>query len=209
MTDNSQLVIEDNIGVCGVQNDTRTMASAILALRDTPGRLLELGTGSGFVAIEVARNGWDVEAVDVSPRAIELARRNASLNQVEIKIYPSDLYSEVKSSFDVIAFNPPMRPSENEFTRIITSILRRYMWLGLPLLKLSGNRLESDRIEFLSRVLLGARQVLNPDGHLLLGISPPETEKLAELKGVCLVDVTAIPEIPLQQISDFQLEKTA
>lgn len=76
-----------------------------------PVRILDLGTGSGAVAIAVARQDPDflVTAVDISPDALIIARENAeSLEVVEqVEFIESDLFSKVRGSFDVICSNPP------------------------------------------------------------------------------------------------------
>ena len=57
----------------------------IESLDVVPGeKVLEVGCGSGVVSIHCAKNGCDVTAVDVNPRAVELARRNAGANGADI-----------------------------------------------------------------------------------------------------------------------------
>lgn len=75
-------------------------------------KVLEIGTGSGIIAIHCAKAGADVTAVDINPKAVECARLNAEQNNVKINILQSDLFSNVKARFDVIIFNPPYLPSD-------------------------------------------------------------------------------------------------
>ena len=72
------LRIHDSVGVCGVRNDTRLLAE-IAAGHVAPGRALDMGTGTGYIGLYLAQRGWQVDAVDVSPRAVELAQANACL----------------------------------------------------------------------------------------------------------------------------------
>lgn len=76
-------------------------------------RVLDMGTGSGFLAIEATRAGGIVTAVDISPDALDCARQNVQRNDVNITLIRSDLFSEVEGTFDVILFNPPYLPTEN------------------------------------------------------------------------------------------------
>ena len=61
-------------------------------------RVLEVGCGSGVVSIHCARNGCDVTAVDINPRAVGLAKRNAAANGVDIQVSESDVYENADGS---------------------------------------------------------------------------------------------------------------
>jgi release factor glutamine methyltransferase len=71
-------------------------------------RVLELGTGSGAVAIAIAReSGAAVTAVDVSVDALGLAKRNAAALGAELTLLRSDWFSAVTGRFHLIVSNPP------------------------------------------------------------------------------------------------------
>lgn len=71
--------------------------------------LLDLGTGSGAIAIALAhsRPDWQVQASDISQKALSLARENAQANQVVVDFQQSDVFSQLSGSFDIIVSNPP------------------------------------------------------------------------------------------------------
>jgi len=73
---------------------------------------LDVGTGSGIIALMAASSGASqVLGVDVNPAAVELARKNTSENNIKnIEFRISDLFENVSEKFDVIAFNPPYLP---------------------------------------------------------------------------------------------------
>ncbi len=74
------------------------------------GRLLDLGTGSGAIAIAVAhaRPDANVVALDASDAALEVARRNATRHGTQVQFVKSDWYAALEDTrFDLIAANPP------------------------------------------------------------------------------------------------------
>ncbi len=85
-----------------------------LALERLPGnapRLLDMGTGSGAIAVAVAhtRPDADVTALDVSPDALAVAQANAAANGARVRFLESSWFDALAAgeTFDVIASNPP------------------------------------------------------------------------------------------------------
>ncbi len=90
------------------------MLDAVLR-EDLSGKtLLDMGTGSGILAIEAAKRGAFVTAVDVNPRAVECVRRRARAAGVHINTVISDLFQRVEGRYDIIAFNPPYLPGSDD-----------------------------------------------------------------------------------------------
>jgi release factor glutamine methyltransferase len=77
-------------------------------------KILEIGTGSGIIAIHCAKAGADVTATDINPHAVNSAKFNAEMNKIKLKVLNSDLFSNVKGKFDKIIFNPPYLPSDKK-----------------------------------------------------------------------------------------------
>jgi release factor glutamine methyltransferase len=95
------------------QEDTELLVGA---LHDEPlpsgADVLDVGTGSGTLAIEAARRGTRVTAVDVSWRAVCTARLNAWLARRPVRIRHGNLFAPVRGqSFDLILANPPYVPA--------------------------------------------------------------------------------------------------
>ena len=72
---------------------------------------LDMGTGSGVVALHAARSGAVVTGVDINPNAIRCASENAAAAGLAIELRQSDLFAAIpQRRFDVIAWNPPFFP---------------------------------------------------------------------------------------------------
>ncbi|MEU8620072.1 HemK2/MTQ2 family protein methyltransferase [Streptomyces sp. NPDC048623] len=74
-------------------------------------RVLDMGTGSGSLALIAAKKGADVLAVDLNPHAVAAVRTNAELNGVaeRVEARESDVFESVEGRFDLIVFNPPFQ----------------------------------------------------------------------------------------------------
>ena len=73
-----------------------------------PVHIADLGTGSGCIAIALAKQiDCQIDAVDISKEALEVASENASSNQVNITYYEGNMLEPLSSKYDVIISNPP------------------------------------------------------------------------------------------------------
>lgn len=107
-------------GVYAPHSDTRMLARLIESEPQLRGsRVLDMCTGSGAVALTAARGGArEVEAVDVSVRAVAATRLNAALNRVKVRAHRGDLFGPVNGrKFDLIVSNPPYIPGDDELPK--------------------------------------------------------------------------------------------
>ncbi len=78
-------------------------------------KVLDMGTGCGFLAILASKNAKKVVAVDVNPYALFNTKINLILNAISnVEVRFSDLFSNVNENFDVIIFNPPYLPLKSK-----------------------------------------------------------------------------------------------
>ncbi|MEU6227260.1 HemK2/MTQ2 family protein methyltransferase [Streptomyces sp. NPDC047042] len=142
-------------GVYAPQTDTRLLRRAIRREGITARTdVLDLGTGSGLLAVEAARLGGRVTAVDISWRALATTRLNALLNGQSLRVRHGDLASAVPGRrFDLVITNPPYVPAPDpEPPR------------GLARAWDAGK----DGRQLIDRICDTAPTVLRPDGALLI-----------------------------------------
>lgn len=99
-------------GVYAPQEDTALLAAALADEPVAPGaEVLDVGTGSGALALTAARRGARVTAVDVSRRAVYAARLNALRAGLPVEILRGNLFDPVRGrSFDLVLANPRTCP---------------------------------------------------------------------------------------------------
>ncbi|MFA5266377.1 MAG: HemK2/MTQ2 family protein methyltransferase [Methanoregula sp.] len=97
----------DPCQVYSPEADTVLLLKAARAEVKPGDRVLEVGTGSGLVAAEIARI-TRVLATDINPHAV-LCARNAGIDVVR-----ADLFAGIRGSFDLVLFNPPYLPTQPE-----------------------------------------------------------------------------------------------
>lgn len=108
----TSLQIDVHGGVYEPAEDSHLLIQAVEVTGNE--RALDMGCGCGIVALHLAREGCRVVAADISEHAVENTRMNAEKNGLTIQAITSDLFAEIEGIFDVITFNPPYLPTENE-----------------------------------------------------------------------------------------------
>lgn len=174
----SDIPIRRPMGVVHPSGDSVLMAD--IALELPPGRALDLGCGTGYLGIRLAKAGWEVDAVDISPRALKASRESAELSEVQLRVFHSDWFGSVEDRYDLILCNPPMWKGESDRTRLLTAALRWFPSLAFRLHRLSQPIFERIRRKGLAELVLESRKHLEPNGQLMMVISPGETRWLLQ-----------------------------
>ncbi|MFC4034939.1 HemK2/MTQ2 family protein methyltransferase [Streptomyces polygonati] len=142
-------------GVYAPQHDTHLLMRAVGRRDIGPGtHVLELGTGSGALAVHAARLGARVTAVDVSRRAVLCARVNAALHRSRVTVVRCDLSALGAGRYDMLLSNPPYVPAPAALPPLRG---RARAW--------DGGR---DGRAVVDRVCAAAGSVLRPGGTLLM-----------------------------------------
>lgn len=138
--------------------------------------LLDVGTGSGIIALTLAleRPAWNITAVDVSAEALDLARINASRHQVDsIGFHQSDLLTDLPEGppWQVVVANLPYIPSA-EIPTLSPEVLHD------PVSALDGG---SDGLDLIRRLVAQSASTLPPAAWLFLEIGAAQSTPVAEL----------------------------
>jgi len=82
--------------------------------------ILDIGTGSGCIAITLRKElDCNVDGVDISTGALEVAETNNKINNTDVNFYESDVFSNVNGKYDVIISNPPYIREDEEIEDIV------------------------------------------------------------------------------------------
>jgi len=152
-------------------------------------KIVDVGTGSGCIAISLAKKvpGVEITAIDASAEALEVARGNAKLHEVEknVRFLKSDLLDELGSSFvaDVIVSNPPYI-ADGELAKLPKEV-RDFE----PVRALAAGE---DGLKVIHRLVTTARRLLSPSGFMALEIGAgqrPAVEGIFVQQGYEVVEV--------------------
>ncbi|MGD2250927.1 MAG: methyltransferase [Candidatus Methanofastidiosia archaeon] len=104
------MLIHTDPDVYGPREDTHFLLDT-LKNEHLSGVGLEMGTGTGIIAVHVSQKFDRITAADIDKKAVELAVHNSLLNNISnMHVVHSDLFTCIDDTFDVIIFNPPYVP---------------------------------------------------------------------------------------------------
>ncbi len=133
--------------------------------------IVDLGTGSGCIAITLAKNlDCHVDAVDISASALEVAKKNANNNHVNIEFYFGDMLKPLSKKYDVIISNPPYIAYGEEIMKIVKD--------NEPHIALYA---DNDGLYYYEKILSNCKKYLKKDGLIIFEIGCSQAEKIASL----------------------------
>ena len=172
--------------------DTEILAEQVISgasLGKTAGlKILDLCTGSGCIAIAVAKHteGTKVYASDISEKSLRVARKNAAINKVDVEFIKSDLFGGIGIQFDVIACNPPY---------VKTGELGKYdkSTLSEPCIALDGG---AEGLGFYRRIAKEAPEYLSAGGTLALETGHDQAQAVKSILSKCgFCDIRIIKDL--------------
>ena len=94
------------------RQDTEVLVEEVL--KEKGGTVLDLCTGSGCIAVSLAKLGHfqQVDAADISVDALDIAKENAKRAGVQVRFYQGNLFETITQKYDIIVSNPPYIPKE-------------------------------------------------------------------------------------------------
>ena len=158
--------------------ETEELAMMVVNAAEEGNHILDLCTGSGAIAIAVAKElekrkiPVKVTASDISAEALELAKENAVENKADILFLQSDLFARIRGRFDIIVTNPPYIPSGD---------IEGLQWEVKdhePRLALDGG---ADGLDYYRRIATEATKYLNKGGSLLMEVGIGEAQEVVKL----------------------------
>lgn len=170
------------------RQDTETLVEQTLSVIRPGDAILDMCTGSGCILISLLKmkEGCTGVGVDISAQAIETARENAKMNEVDATWICSDLFTEVSGKFNVIVSNPPY---------IATSVIETLMPEVVrfePYGALDGHE---DGLFFYRKLVEQSEKYLTDRGYLLFEIGYDQGEAVADLmKQAGYKDVTIVKD---------------
>lgn len=171
------------------RQDTETLVEEALKVVRPGMKVLDMCTGSGCILISILKNIVDVEGFgyDISKQAINVAKENAKLNNVNATFERSDLFDDVSDKFDVIVSNPPYIPTD------VIGGLMPEVAVFEPMLALDG---KEDGLHFYRRIVEKASEYLNPGGKLLFEIGHDQGKSvLGLMKEAGFQDVRVVKDL--------------
>ena len=169
-------LVEEILSYLGTPSASSASADTAELALGVPGRILDVGTGSGAIAVTVARHlpQARVWAVDISWAALQVARQNARLAGVQqrVQLVQSDLLAPLGGRFDVVAANLPYIAAA-ELSELMPEVSRYE-----PRLALDGG---AEGLEVIRRFLDQVAPHLGEPGLLLIEIDPRQARAVLTL----------------------------
>lgn len=137
-------------------------------------KVLDIGTGSGAIALALAKNrlDWSVTAADISQDALELAMENAKAQNLNLSFIKSDCFSEISSKYDIIVSNPPYISRSDE-SEVGLNVLHSEPHLALFA--------DEDGLAIYRKIAEGAKDYLTDGGKIYLEIGYKQGQSVPAL----------------------------
>jgi len=136
-------------------------------------KVLEIGTGSGVIAITLKKqnNNYEVTATDISKKALKVAKKNQKNQQVDIKLINTDIAKNIKNKYDVLISNPPYIPKNSK--TVEEQVIKHEPHLALFA--------EENGLYFYKRILKETKNNLNETNIIAFEIGENQAEEIKQM----------------------------
>ena len=155
--------------------ETEELVDLILAENpDMNLSVLDIGTGSGAIALALAKNrpAWSVTAADISQEALDVASENAKNQKFNIFFKKSDCFAEISEKYDIIVSNPPYISRKDEL-EVGLNVLHSEPHLALFA--------DEDGLAIYRRIAEDAEEYLKDGGKIYLEIGYKQGQSVSDL----------------------------
>lgn len=171
------LTFKVNENVLIPRQDTEILVEEVLPFLSSGVRVLDMCTGSGCILISLLHYSLWAEGVgvDLSPKALEVARENAEVLLSEdrvVSFIESDLFEKVEGTYDIIVSNPPY--IQTEVIKGLMPEVRDHE----PMMALDGTE---DGLYFYRRIVAESKAFLRKEGRLFFEIGYDQAEAVKQL----------------------------
>lgn len=146
--------------------------------------ILDIGTGSGAIAITLNKMvNSNVDGVDISSKALDVAKENNRINNSNVNLFISDIFSNVNKKYDVIISNPPYISKEESIMDIVKN--------NEPYLALYA---DMDGLYFYDKILSECKNYLNDNFIIAFEIGYTQASKIEEIANKYLDNINIFVE---------------
>lgn len=174
----NNIEVSNYLGVSKVGKDT--LALARFAGKVSGRSVLDVGTGTGFVAIYLASLGKKVQASDISNASIKAAAQNAKVNKLNLRLYESDLFKNISDRYDIITFNPSIATSSSAQAVVLIERLKSILPKSDLLSKIGLIFFGNQRRTIIKKFLRDAQDHLSKNGKIVMLVAAGEEQLLKE-----------------------------
>jgi len=156
------------------RQDTEVLVEEVLKVSKSGDKILDMCTGSGCILTSIMKYGRDIEgtAVDISPEALFVAKKNFKTYGINPQVVCSNLFENIVDQYHIIVSNPPYIPKQDIET------LMDEVKLHDPLLALDGG---SDGLDFYREIIKESSNYLLDNGFLFFEIGYNQGEDIKKM----------------------------
>lgn len=168
------LTFHVNSNVLIPRQDTETLVEEAIKLVEPGMSILDMCTGSGCIIISILKKCSGIQGTgsDISKQALNVAKKNAKLNNVAVDFERSDMFENISDKYDMIVSNPPYIRSD-----VVPTLMPEVCEFE-PLDALDGHE---DGLYFYRKIIKECKSFLKEDGKILFEIGNDQGQAVSDM----------------------------